>query len=247
MAPARWSPGAGCSTSPTAGATATRPASPVVVVTHQPPPDAAERWPRTTFVDGVEPAIKAAKEIADGKDVTLMSANVTQQALDLGLVDELCVSLVPVLFGEGIPLLRRARRAGTCCSTTPSSVPGRRALHLPVPGPPLTRRDSQTSVRVGLGPWLIEQHSSPHTASWVKRATAVRHLLVVEDLTQVRIDEARSRLARAYEQVTRADEEVLAEALTVSARPAVTVTPWRHPYQRAWPGDRVTTPAPAGS
>ena len=46
---------------------------------------------------------------------------------------------------------------------------------------------------------------------------AVRHLLVVEDLTQVRIDEARSSPRGAYEQVTRADEEVLAEALTVSA------------------------------
>ena len=28
----------------------------VVVVTHRPPADAAERWPRTTFVDGVEAA-----------------------------------------------------------------------------------------------------------------------------------------------------------------------------------------------
>ena len=42
---------------------------------------------------------------------------------------------------------------------------------------------------------------------------AVRHLLVVEDLTQLQIDEARDRLARAYEQVTRVDEEGLAEAL----------------------------------
>src|SRR6186713_1358134 len=32
----------------------------VVVVTHNPPADAAERWPRTTFVDGVEAAIAKA-------------------------------------------------------------------------------------------------------------------------------------------------------------------------------------------
>ena len=31
--------------------------APVVVVTHRPPEDAAERWPTTTFVDGVEAAI----------------------------------------------------------------------------------------------------------------------------------------------------------------------------------------------
>ena len=32
----------------------------VVVVTHNPPEDAAERWPKTTFVDGIEPAISRA-------------------------------------------------------------------------------------------------------------------------------------------------------------------------------------------
>jgi len=51
----------------------------------------------------------------------------------------------------------------------------------------------------------------------VEASDEVRHLFVVEDLTQVRIDEARGRLARAYEQVMRVDEEGLAEALHVSA------------------------------
>lgn len=37
--------------------------APVVVVTHRPPADGAERWPRTTFVDGVEAAIaKSARD-----------------------------------------------------------------------------------------------------------------------------------------------------------------------------------------
>ena len=106
--------------------------SPVVVVTHAPPPDAAERWPRTTFVDGVGPAITTAKEIAGGKDVTLMSANVIQQALDLGLVDELCISLVPVLFGEGIPHFG-ALAGGHLLLDDPVVVPGRRAVHLRYP------------------------------------------------------------------------------------------------------------------
>ena len=48
-------------------------------------------------------------------------------------------------------------------------------------------------------------------------SAAVRHLLVVEELTQLRIDEARDRLTRAYEQVTRVDEEVLGEALNAPA------------------------------
>ena len=94
---------------------------------------AAERWPRTTFVDGVEAAIAKAREIAGDKDVTIASANVIQQALDLGLVDEVCVSLVPVLFGEGIPYFSKldartpaargpGRRAGT--PRPPPQVPG---------------------------------------------------------------------------------------------------------------------------
>ena len=103
--------------------------APVVVVTHQPPENAAEKWPRTTFVDGVEPAISKALEIADGKDVTLASPNVINQALDLGLVDEVCISLVPVLFGEGIPYFTKLDR-GHLLLDDPTVVEGRRALHL---------------------------------------------------------------------------------------------------------------------
>lgn len=106
--------------------------TPVVVVTHRPPDDAAERWPKTTFVDGVEAAVGAAREIAGDKDVTLASANVIQQALELGLVDEVCVSLVPVLFGEGIPYFAKLDR-GHLLFDDPVVIQGRRALHLRYP------------------------------------------------------------------------------------------------------------------
>ena len=106
--------------------------SPVVVVTHYPPEDAAERWPTTTFVDGVEAAVERARELAGDKDVTIASANVTQQALALGLLDEVCVSLVPVLFGEGIPYFS-ALKGGHQLLEDPIVVPGRRAVHLRYP------------------------------------------------------------------------------------------------------------------
>ena len=106
--------------------------APVVVVTHSAPANAAERWPRTTFVDGVEAAVAKAREIAGDKDVTIASANVIQQALDLGLVDEVCVSLVPVLFGEGIPYFSKLDR-GHLLLEDPVVVQGRRALHLCYP------------------------------------------------------------------------------------------------------------------
>ena len=106
--------------------------APVVVVTHSPPANAAERWPRTTFVNGVEAAVAKAREIAGDKDVTIASTKVTQQALDLGLVDEVCVSLAPVLMGEGIPYFSKLDR-GHLMLEDPVVVQGRRALHLRYP------------------------------------------------------------------------------------------------------------------
>ena len=43
----------------------------------------------------------------------------------------------------------------------------------------------------------------------VEASAGVRHLLVVEDITAEKINEARSRLARAYDHVTAVDDESL--------------------------------------
>ena len=72
------------------------------------------------------------EEIAGDKNVTIASANIVQQALDLGLVDEVCVSLVPVLFGEGIPYFGKLA-GGHLMLEDPVVVQGRRALHLRYP------------------------------------------------------------------------------------------------------------------
>jgi dihydrofolate reductase len=76
---------------------------PVFVVTHSVP----DGWPREdapfTFVtDGVQSAVAQAKAVAGDKTVTVASANIAQQCLNAGLLDEVVVSLVPVLLGEGI-------------------------------------------------------------------------------------------------------------------------------------------------
>jgi dihydrofolate reductase len=102
--------------------------APVVVVTHQPPPD-ADRWPRTSFVDGVPAAIAAAKETACGKDVSVASANVAQQALEAGLLDGIYVSLVPVLLGDGIPYFANLAAAPYRLAD-PVVIEGKRATHL---------------------------------------------------------------------------------------------------------------------
>ena len=82
-----------------------------------------------TDVDGVEAAISTARETPAVKDVTIASTNDTQQALDLGQVDEVCVSLVPVLFGAGVPYFSRLDR-GHLLLDDPAMVHGRRALRL---------------------------------------------------------------------------------------------------------------------
>jgi dihydrofolate reductase len=103
--------------------------APVVVVTHNPPADAAKTFPKTTFIEGVAPAIARAREIARDKNIIIASANVIQQALKLGLVDEVCISLVPVLFGEGISYFSKLDHEHKMFED-PVVVQGRRALHL---------------------------------------------------------------------------------------------------------------------
>lgn len=102
--------------------------APVVVVTHRAPED-ADRWPRTTFTDSVESGIERAKEVAGDKDVTVASADIARQALDLGLLDEVHVSLVPVLLREGIPYFASLTSAPHRFED-PVVIPGARATHL---------------------------------------------------------------------------------------------------------------------
>jgi len=107
--------------------------APVVVVTHRPAPEnAATRFPRTTFTGSVGEAIATAKGLADDKFVTIASANIIQQALELDLVDELCISQVPVLFGTGVRYFGELID-GHVMLEDPIVVQGTRALHLRYP------------------------------------------------------------------------------------------------------------------
>jgi dihydrofolate reductase len=77
--------------------------TPCFVVTHHEPE--TSHPPIFTFVtDGVAGAIEQAKEVAGEKVIGLHGATVMQQALPLGLVDEVRVHVIPVLLGGGTPL-----------------------------------------------------------------------------------------------------------------------------------------------
>jgi dihydrofolate reductase len=105
--------------------------APVVVVTHR-PVENPERWPRTTFVGNLEDGIEKARKIAGDRDITILSPTVIQQALELGVVDEVCVSIAPALYGEGIPHFAKLAR-GHVAFDDPVVVQGIGAVHLRYP------------------------------------------------------------------------------------------------------------------
>jgi dihydrofolate reductase len=80
----------------------------VFVVTHR-AREPLVRAGGTTFTfvtDGLESAVWQAKDAAGERDVSLAGgANVIQQALKAGLLDELQIHIAPVLLGEGRLLL----------------------------------------------------------------------------------------------------------------------------------------------
>ena len=59
------------------------------------------RWPLVTYVDDVTSAMTRAKEAAGGKNVLVHGAGTAQLALAAGVLDEIELHVVPVLFGQG--------------------------------------------------------------------------------------------------------------------------------------------------
>jgi dihydrofolate reductase len=58
----------------------------------------------------VEEMVAEAKRSAGSKDVYLDGGTLIRQALDAGLVDEITVSILPIVLGRGIPLFAGAER-----------------------------------------------------------------------------------------------------------------------------------------
>ena len=102
---------------------------PLFLVTHRPP----QSWPTpdapfTAVPEGVATAIAQATETAGGKTVALAGPSIIQQALDLGLVDEIAVELAPVLLGAGISFF--GELASPLLLDDPTVIAGERVTHL---------------------------------------------------------------------------------------------------------------------
>src|ERR1700733_1766727 len=103
---------------------------PLFLVTHRPP----QSWPTpdapfTAVTEGVAAAIEQATAVAGGKAVALAGPSIIQQALNLGLVDELAVELAPVLLGNGIRFFGELAHSPVLLDA-PLVIQGSRVTHL---------------------------------------------------------------------------------------------------------------------
>lgn len=109
---------------------------PIVVVTHQIPTDWVAEHPDAPFsfvTDGVETAIAQARQLAGDRDVAVAGGTIARQCLELGLLDEVAVDLVPVVMGEGNRPFFGGLSSEVLLDNPTVCVPGDRVTHLVFP------------------------------------------------------------------------------------------------------------------
>jgi dihydrofolate reductase len=101
---------------------------PNFVITHEVPTEG--RWsPQVRFVtEGVERAVELAKEAAGDREVSVCAASTAQQLLRAGLLDEIELSVAPVLLGSGVQLFEHL--GGVVNLEQTRSIPSDGVTHL---------------------------------------------------------------------------------------------------------------------
>lgn len=74
---------------------------PIFILSRQQPDSTIEQWPLVTYVNDVATVMTRAKQAAGDKNVLVHGAGTAQLALAAGILDELEISLIPVLLGQG--------------------------------------------------------------------------------------------------------------------------------------------------
>ena len=109
---------------------------PVVVVTHREPTDWIAAHPDAPFyfvTDGVEAAVTRAKAIAGDRNVGVAAGTIARQCLELGLLDEVAVDLVPVVLGGGRPFFGELVPGDIALGDPTTCVRSERVIHLVYP------------------------------------------------------------------------------------------------------------------
>ena len=75
---------------------------PIFVLSHRPPGPSVATYPLVTYVtDGIASAMAQARAAAGDRNVLVHGAYTAQRALEAGVLDEVQIHLIPVLFGGG--------------------------------------------------------------------------------------------------------------------------------------------------
>lgn len=75
---------------------------PLYVLSRGPAPDWAARWPTVHYVSNLAAAVRAARDAAGERNVLVHGADVmVPRALAEGLLDELLITVVPIVLGGG--------------------------------------------------------------------------------------------------------------------------------------------------
>jgi dihydrofolate reductase len=82
---------------------------PIFILTRRDPDDLPQ-WPLVTYANDVTSAMTRAKEAAGDKNVLVQGAGTAQLALAAGVLDELELHVIPVLFGQGRRLFEAAEQ-----------------------------------------------------------------------------------------------------------------------------------------
>ncbi|MZE74949.1 dihydrofolate reductase family protein [Streptomyces sp. SID5789] len=101
----------------------------VVVVSHRPKPAGWHPEAPFHFVDDVADAVRRAAELAGERNVAVAAGDVGGQAFALGLVDEVAMDVVPVVFGTGKRYFGSVD-AQHLLEDPHTVIQGRRVLHL---------------------------------------------------------------------------------------------------------------------
>jgi len=110
---------------------------PVVVVTHQVPTEWVNAHPDAPFTfvtDGVQAAVARARQLAGDRTVTVAGGTIARQCLELGLLDEVAIDLVPVVMGEGNrPFFGALATEDVLLADPTTCIQGDRVTHLVFP------------------------------------------------------------------------------------------------------------------
>jgi dihydrofolate reductase len=97
---------------------------PIFVASHRPPGPSVARYRLVTYVtDGIASAMAQAKAAAGDRDVLVHGASTAQTALEAGVLDEVQIHQIPVLFGGGRRLFELLPARVEVRSSGPSTRP----------------------------------------------------------------------------------------------------------------------------